>query len=126
MSMKKPVSIDEYIGGFPEETQIALETVRLAIKKAAPEAEERISYSMPAFRLNNANLVYFAGYKGHVGFYALPTSNKEFAEDLKGYKIGKGSVQFPLDKPMPTKLIEKMVKLRVKESREKAAQKRMI
>jgi uncharacterized protein YdhG (YjbR/CyaY superfamily) len=115
----KPDTFDEYIAGFPKETQKVLQQVRTTIKKAAPKAEEKISYGMPAFTLNG-NLVYFAGYKNHIGFYALPTGHKAFQKELSGYKSGKGSVQFPLDQPMPLALIAKIVKFRIKEMAEKA------
>lgn len=117
-----PRNIDEYLERFPAETQKALKQVRAAIRRAAPEAEEKISYAMPAFALYG-NLVYFAGYKSHIGFYATPTGHAAFAKDLSGYKIGKGSVQFPLSEPMPVKLIERMVKFRVSENTEKWKQK---
>jgi uncharacterized protein YdhG (YjbR/CyaY superfamily) len=119
---KPSPAIDAYIGRFPAATQKALRQVRAAIRRAAPAAVEKISYGMPAFELHG-NLVYFAGYKLHVGFYATPSGHAAFAKTLSKYKIGKGSVQFPLDQPMPVKLIEKMVKFRVKENRQKADKK---
>ena len=111
-------NITEYIAAFPKETQKVLKEVRATIKKAVPEAEEKISYGMPAFTYKGI-LVYFAGYKNHVGFYALPTGHAAFKKELSLYKTGKGSVQFPLEKPMPLNLITKMVKFRVKENMEK-------
>ena len=117
--MEKPKNIDEYISNFPESTRLILETIREAIKTAAPEASERIAYGMPAFQLNGRPLVYFAGYKKHIGFYATPTGHAAFAEDLSKYKQGKGSVQFPLDEPMPLDLISRIVKFRVKANLEK-------
>lgn len=116
--MKKAKSVDDYIKSFPEETQIILEQVRNCVKKAAPKATEGISYSMPAFSLNG-HLVYFAGYKNHIGFYAFPTGHAEFKKELSIYKSGKGSVQFPINEPMPLKLIAKIVKFRVKENNAK-------
>jgi uncharacterized protein YdhG (YjbR/CyaY superfamily) len=116
----KPKDIDEYIAGFPEDIQDILEQIRATIKKAAPNAEETIKYSMPTFTLNG-NLVYFAVFKNHIGFYPVPTGNETFKKELSAYKQGKGSVQFPLDKPMPLSLITKIVKLRVKKNLEKAA-----
>ncbi|WP_373517380.1 iron chaperone [Pricia sp.] len=110
---------DSYIAGFPEDVQTILEQVRTTIKKAAPESEETISYGMPAFKLDGKPLVYFAGYKNHIGFYATPTGHKQFEEELSHYKQGKGSVQFPLDKPMPLGLIHKIVKFRVRENLKK-------
>ena len=111
--MEKPNNIDEYIASFPKETQFILELVRTTIKKAAPAAEERISYGMPAFRYKNSNLVYFAGYKNHIGLYPAPAGMETFKKEFTKYKTGKGSVQFPINEPMPIKLIEKIVKFRV-------------
>lgn len=116
-------SIDAYIQKFKPETQKALKQVRAAIRRAAPRAIEKISYAMPAFELNG-NLVFFAGYKNHIGFYATPSGHTEFARALARYKVGKGSVQFPLDEAMPIKLIEKIVKFRVKENLARATQNR--
>ncbi len=113
-----PSNIDEYIAAFPTETQILLEQVRRAIREAAPEAEETISYAMPAFKLNGT-LVYFAGYKHHIGFYATPDGHEAFKEELAVYKTGKGSVQFLLKQPMPLDLIKRMVAFRVKENEAK-------
>ena len=115
MNSKKPDTIDEYISGFPKEIQKILEQVRSVIKQAAPKAEETISYGMPAFKYNGI-LVYFAAFKNHIGFYALPSGNAAFKKELSVYKTGKGSIQFPLDKPMPVRLISNIVKLRVKEN----------
>jgi len=118
--MKTPAAnIDEYIATFPTATQVILQQVRATIKQAAPDAKEAISYAMPAFKLNG-NLVYFAGYANHIGFYATPTGNHEFAEDLSKYKTGKGSIQFPINEPMPLDLITRIVKFRLKENLEKA------
>ena len=119
----KPANVDEYIAGFPKDVQKALQLVRETIQKAAPKAEEIISYAMPAFR-QNGNLVYFAAWKEHIGFYATPTGNSAFKKDLEGYTTSKGAIQLPLDKPMPVKLITKIVKFRVKENEEKAALKK--
>jgi len=124
MATKKPSSVDEYISGFPAELREMLLKVRATIKKAAPAAEEMISYGIPAYKLHGRPLVYFAGHKNHVGFYATPTGHEAFKDELSKYKQGKGSVQFPLDKPMPLKLIEKIVKFRVKENTEKAKEKK--
>jgi uncharacterized protein YdhG (YjbR/CyaY superfamily) len=110
--------IDSYIATFPKDVQALLEQVRTAIKTSAPKAEEVISYNMPAFKYYGV-LVYFAAYKQHIGFYSLPSGHKAFEKELSKYKQGKGSVQFPLDKPMPLALIKKMVKFRVKENLEK-------
>lgn len=109
-------SVDDCIATYPPSTQKLMKQVRATIKKAAPKAEESMSYGMPAYKLNGKALVYFSGYKHHIGFYATPTGHREFKADLAQYKQGKGSVQFPIDEPMPLKLIEKIVKFRVKES----------
>lgn len=112
--------VDEYIGGFPPEIQTILEEIRALIKKNAPAADESIGYGMPAYKLNKKPLVYFAAFKNHVGFYATPTGHAAFADELSKYKQGKGSVQFPLDQPIPFELIEKIVKFRVRENLEKS------
>jgi uncharacterized protein YdhG (YjbR/CyaY superfamily) len=116
METTKITTIDEYIAGFPPQTKEYLNQIREAIQRAAPEAEESISYAMPAFKLKGKPLVYFAGYKGHIGFYATPSGHKEFEKDLSIYKQGKGSVQFPLDKPMPLDLITRITKFRAEET----------
>jgi uncharacterized protein YdhG (YjbR/CyaY superfamily) len=113
-------SIDEYIASFPEDIQKILEEVRAVIKAAAPDAEEKIGYQMPTFTLNGGNLVHFAAFKKHIGFYPTPSGTEAFQKELSVYKGAKGSVQFPLDKPMPLKLISKIVKFRVAENSKKA------
>lgn len=113
-------SVEEYIAGFDGETRERLKQLRAAIKKAAPDAEESISYMMPAYKFLGKPLVYFGGYVNHIGFYATPTGHEAFEKELSIYKQGKGSVQFPLDKPLPLSLITKIVKYRVKENTEKA------
>ncbi len=121
---KEPAkTIDDYIAGFPSDVQVLLEQVRTTIGKAAPDAEETISYQIPTFTLNG-NLVHFAAFKNHIGFYPGPTGIKEFAEALSSYKGAKGSVQFPLDKPLPLGLITRIVKFRVKEARAKSMTKK--
>jgi uncharacterized protein YdhG (YjbR/CyaY superfamily) len=122
MDTKKPENIDEYIGTLPNDVQEILEKVRATIQKAAPEAKEKISYSMPAFEQNGI-VVYFAAYKNHIGLYALPSGHEAFKDELSKYKSGKGSVQFPLDQPMPYDLITKIVKFRVKENLKKVKKK---
>lgn len=107
-------NVDEYIGDFPAEIQTILKEIRATIKKSAPEAEELISYGMPGYKLNGKPLVYFSAFKNHIGFYATPTGHTAFAEKLSKYKQGKGSVQFPLDEPMPLDLIAEIVEFRVK------------
>jgi len=118
-----PKNIDEYIAGFPNDVQEILEKIRMTIRKAAPDAEETISYQMPTFTLKGNYLVYFAAYKKHIGFYPAPIGNAEFKEELSVYEAGKGTVKFPLDKPIPFDLISKIVKFRVKENLDRAAAK---
>ncbi len=121
--MIKPINIDEYILSFPEETKKKLEQLRVTINKAAPQANEVISYAMPAFKLNGM-LVYFAAYEKHIGFYSASSGIEAFKKELSIYKGAKGSVQFPLDKPLPLALISKIVKFRIKENLQKAALKK--
>jgi uncharacterized protein YdhG (YjbR/CyaY superfamily) len=109
-------NVDDYIKTFPGETQEILKKLRVIIKKEAPEAEEGISYGMPGYKYKGKPLVYFAGYEKHIGFYATPTGHSEFSKELSKYKQGKGSVQFPLDKPIPFDLIARITKFRVKEN----------
>jgi len=116
---ESPKNIDDYIAGFPPEVQEFLEQIRTTIKEAAPAAEEAIKYRMPTFVLNE-NLVHFAAYKNHVGFYPTPSGIEKFKDELLSYKNAKGSVQFPIDKPIPLKLIRKIVAFRVKEIQAKA------
>jgi uncharacterized protein YdhG (YjbR/CyaY superfamily) len=123
MKRTKPTDIDEYIAAFPVATQSKLEQVRTTIKKAAPLAEEKISYGIPAFNFQDSYLVYFAGYKNHIGLYPAPTGVEAFKKEISDYKSGKGSLQFPLDKPMPLRLINKIIKFRIKESIEKTKEK---
>lgn len=108
--------VNEYIKDFPKDVQGLLEQIRTIITQSAPAAEESIAYGMPAYKLYGRPLVYFAGFKNHIGFYAMPTGHAEFAKELSEYKQGKGSVQFPLDKPLPLQLIIKIVKFRAKEN----------
>ena len=108
-------TIDEYIKTFPEHVQIILEKMRVTIRKAAPEAKETISYQIPTFRLTG-NLVHFAGYKNHRGFYPAPSGIEAFKKELSPYKGAKGSVQFPIDKPVPYDLVKKIVLFRVQEN----------
>lgn len=111
-------TIDEYHAAFPAEVQTILAEIRTTIKQAAPDAKEVISYNMPAFRQHGI-LVYYAAYEKHIGFYSLPSGNQAFQKQLAKYKQGKGSIQFPIDEPMPLKLITDMVKYRLKEDQEK-------
>ena len=108
-------TIDEYIETFPKDVQPILEKVRQTIRKAAPKAVEAISYQMPTFKLNGKGLVYFAGYKSHIGFYPIPSGVEAFKKELSKYKQGKGSVQFPLAEPVPYDLVKRIVQFRVKE-----------
>ena len=119
MKIAKPANIDAYIATFPGGVQKILEQVRVTVIKAAPGAEETISYGMPAFRYKGRVIIYFAGYKSHIGLYATPAGHAAFAKELSKYKQGRGSVQFPLDKPMPLNLIARMVKFRAKQQAEK-------
>lgn len=112
--------INEYIAGFPESVRGILEALRATIKEAAPGAEETISYAIPAFKLKGRILVYFAGFKNHIGLYPAPRENEAFKKELSGYKGGKGTVQFPLTEPIPLPLVAKIVKFRAKENLEKA------
>lgn len=109
-------NVDAYIKAFPENVQELLQQVRAVIKKEAPEAVESISYGMPAYKTNGKALVYFAGFKNHIGFYATPTGHEKFAAELSKYKQGKGSVQFPLNQPLPFDLISRIVVFRKEEN----------
>ena len=114
-----PKNIDEYIAGFPQEVRGILKKIRATIRKAAPNAEEAIKYRMPTFVLKG-NLVHFAAFKKHIGFYPASTGIEKFKDELSLYEGAKGSVRFPLEEPVPFGLISKIVKLRVKENLEKA------
>ena len=108
-------TIDEYIGTFPKGIQHVLQDLRRAVRKAAPEAEEAISYQIPTFRLNG-NLVHFAAFKNHIGFFPTSSGIRAFKKELSGYELSKGTVRFPLDKPLPVSLVSRIVKFRVKEN----------
>jgi uncharacterized protein YdhG (YjbR/CyaY superfamily) len=108
-------TIDEYIATFPKDIQTILQKIRAIIHKAAPQAEETINYQMPTFKLHG-NLVHFAAFKSHIGFYPVPSGIEKFKKELSAYKGAKGSVQFPLDKPIPYGLIGRITKFRVKEN----------
>jgi len=112
-------TVDEYLSSLPGNVKILVQHLRMTIRKAAPQAEELISYNMPAIKLNGV-LVYYAAYKNHIGFYPTSSGTESFKTELSVYKGAKGSVQFPLDKPLPFPLITKIVKFRVKEDLEKA------
>lgn len=111
----KIASIDQYINGFPEHVQAILSELRSSIRLTAPEAIEKISYQMPTFYFNG-NLVHFAAFERHIGFYPTPSGITTFQQELKIYKTSKGAVQFPIDQPLPLKLIKKIVEFRVKEN----------
>jgi uncharacterized protein YdhG (YjbR/CyaY superfamily) len=118
MITAKATTIDDYIADFPADVQQILQQIRATIKEAAPAAGEKISYGMPTFTLKG-NLIHFAAFKNHIGLYPTPNGIEEFKEELSAYKGAKGSVQFPIDKPMPLALITRIVKFRVKKSLEK-------
>lgn len=116
MVKKNLKTVDEYIKTFPDDVQKVLRSVRKAIKEVVPDAEESISYQIPVFKLSGKYIIYFAGWKDHISVYPKPGSSETLNKELAKYKGGKGTVQFPLDKPIPLSLIKKIVKLRVKES----------
>lgn len=118
MKTNHAADIDAYIAAFPPDVQKKLQEIRATISKAAPEAEETISYAIPAFKLNG-NLVHFAAFKNHIGFYPAPSGIEAFKKELSAYEGGKGTVQFPLTEPLPHALITKIVKFRVKINLEK-------
>ncbi len=111
-------TVDEYLSKYSKEVQVKLATIRKIIQDNAPEAIESISYGMPAYKVNKKPLVYFGGYANHIGFYAVPNTHVHFKKELSIYKQGKGSVQFPLDQPLPKALIASMVKFRLKAIKE--------
>ena len=122
MQYIKAANIDEYIAAFPEEVQVKLRELRKVIQKAAPKATETISYGIPTFVLNG-NLVHFAAYKNHIGFYPAPSGIEAFKSELSKYELSKGTVQFPFDIKLPLTLITKIVKFRVLENESKKAKK---
>ena len=105
--------MDEYIASFPQETQKVLEDIRATVKAVAPDAKEKISYQIPTFELNGRNLIHFAGWKKHVSLYPVPAGDEAFEKKISKYVAGKGTLKFPLDKPLPMKLISKIVEYRV-------------
>ena len=119
MKKEKVKTVEDYIAGFPPEIQEPLIQMRKTIQRVAPQAQECISYGMPAYKTEGKPLVYFAGYKSHIGFYATPTGHQAFKKELTTYKQGKGSVQFPLSSPLPLSLIKKIVEFRVRENMKK-------
>lgn len=112
--------VDIYIAGFPDEVRSILEKIRAIIKRIAPESVESISYGMPGYKVSGKPLVYFAAFKNHIGFYATPSGNVTFKEQLSKYKHGKGSIQFPLNEAIPYELIESIVSFRLEENLSKS------
>ncbi len=111
-------TVDQYISAFPKNVQVMLKQMRETVQKAAPQAEEVISYNMPALKLNGV-LVYYAGNKAHIGFYPLPSAIIAFKKELEGYVTSKGAIQFPLEKKLPVTLIKNIVQFRMLENEEK-------
>ncbi len=122
METNHSIDIDLYIAKFPKEVQLRLKEIRTAIRKAAPKAIETISYQMPAYKMNGI-LVYFAGYKNHIGFYPTGAGIEHFKQEIAAYKNSKGAVQFPIEKKIPSALVQKITKYRLKADAEKAAMK---
>ncbi|MFI5221091.1 MAG: iron chaperone [Bacteroidia bacterium] len=125
MSIKKIDPVDNYIADFPKEIKELLEQIRSAIRKAAPDAEEVISYQMPAYKFHGM-IAWFAGHKNHIGFYPGASGIENFKKEISKYKWAKGSVQFPNDKPLPVALVTKIVKFRVKENLDKLQKKSIL
>ncbi|MBN2009854.1 DUF1801 domain-containing protein [candidate division KSB1 bacterium] len=125
MESKKnnPTTINEYIAQFPHEIQQLLESMRQTIRNAAPDAQESISYQIPTFKLNG-NLVHFAVFKNHIGFYPTPAGIDAFKDEMMKYKLSKGTVQFPIDQPLPLDLVRKVVLFRMKQNLEKKLKKK--
>jgi uncharacterized protein YdhG (YjbR/CyaY superfamily) len=122
MKGEQAKNIDEYIARYPADVQELLQTIRATIQTAAPDAKEAIKYAIPTFILNG-NLVHFGGYKSHIGFYPAPIGIEAFKEETAKYETGKGTLQFPIDKPLPLELISRIVKFRVEKNLEKAKKK---
>lgn len=112
--MKTNPQVDKYIEQFPSSTQKILKKIRAIVKKTCKDAEESISYGMPAYKLNGKPVVYFAGWKSHVGIYATPSAHTAFKKELSGFVNAKGSVKFPLDKPIPYEIVERMIEFNIK------------
>lgn len=110
------IKVEEYIENFSSEVRLKLDQIRKLVFEVAPNASESISYGMPAYRTNGKPLVYFAGYKNHIGFYATPSGHEKFKRELAGFKQGKGSVQFPIQRDLPLKLIREIIEFRVQEN----------
>ena len=112
-------TIDEYIASFPPDIQEKLQGIRAVIRKAAPDAEEAIRYGIPTFRQDGNNLVHFAAFKDHLSFFPTPSGVAKFREELSSYKLSKGTIQFPLDRPVPYDLVERITRFRARENSEK-------
>ena len=120
----KAASIDEYIAEFPPDLREILQAIRSTIREAAPQAQETINYAIPTFTILGRNLVHFAAFQGHIGFYPTPGGIEKFKNELARYHGAKGSVQFPLDEPIPYELIRQIVAFRVQEEEQKQAAKK--
>lgn len=123
--MKKPENVDAYIAGFPKEVQVLLQQIRTTIQKAAPGAVEKISYGMPAYYFEGM-LAYFAAHTRHIGFYPYASTIQAFSKDIEKYIHSKGTVQFPFEKPVPVRLVTKMIRFRVNENLEKKSRKKTV
>lgn len=110
-----PNVIDDFISAYPQDVQAILQKIRATIQKSAPRAEEAMSYGIPTFKLNGKNLIHFSAFKEHIGFYPTPSGIEKFKKELSAYEWAKGSVKFPLNKPIPYALITKITQFRVKE-----------
>lgn len=124
MKRTVPKTIDDYISGFPPEVQEILGKIRQSIRKAAPQAQETISYGIPTFTLRDTYLIYFAAYKKHIAIYPVPGGNDEFKEEVSAYRTGKGTLQFPLDKPIPYNLLRKIVRFSLADNLKRAETKK--
>lgn len=124
MKRTVPKTIDDYISGFPPEVQEILGKIRQSIRKAAPQAQETISYGIPTFTLRDTYLIYFAAYKKHIAIYPVPGGNGEFKEEVSAYRTGKGTLQFPLDKPIPYNLLRKIVRFSLADNLKRAETKK--
>lgn len=116
--MIKPKNIEEFIAQYPSEVQVILNRINKIIKEESPDAKEAISYGIPTYKLNNKNLVHFSAYKHHIGFYPTSSGVMAFMKELSGYKTSTGSIQFPLDKPIPYELIRKITRYRINKLRQ--------
>ncbi len=123
---KKFKTVDEYLSTLPGDVKVLLLTVKELIQKSAPKAEELISYNIPAFKLNGINLIYFAGWKEHISIYPIPTGDAAFQKAISNYQGGKGTLKFPINKPLPISLIKKIIKFSLKENLERIQNKKKI